>query len=154
MSRHIILFIAAFAMGCVVALAARSAWFKPYDEQAGHPPVPAEYTPMVSNPSAPANDPHANHGGATDPAREPMSAPAPASAAGPGDHPAGHGTVTAGATVNTVCAICGMDVDPSITPAEYQGKLVGFGCRMCPPKFSRDPDRYGPAALENKIVTH
>jgi hypothetical protein len=45
-----------------------------------------------------------------------------------------------------------MDVDPSIAPATYKGKLIGFGCRMCPPKFARDPDLYGPAALENKVV--
>lgn len=52
--------------------------------------------------------------------------------------------------VNTICAICGMPVDPSIPPADYQGKKVGFGCRACPPKFSADPDRYGPFALADQ----
>ena len=97
---------------------------------------------MVTNPSAPAADPHAGHGAPAIPA------------AAPGDPHAGHGASMPGATVNTVCAICGMDVDPAIKPATYQGKLVGFGCRMCPPKFAREPDRYGPAALENKIVSN
>ena len=55
-------------------------------------------------------------------------------------------------TVNTICAICGMDVDPSIKPAEYQGKLVGFGCRACPPRFAADPERWGPSALRNEVL--
>ncbi len=54
--------------------------------------------------------------------------------------------------VNTVCAICGMDVDPDIKPATYQGKLVGFGCAACPPKFAKEPDRYGPSALRNEVA--
>ena len=57
------------------------------------------------------------------------------------------------AVVNTVCAICGMDVDPAVKPAVYQGKLVGFGCAACPPKFAKDPDRYGPSALRNEVAS-
>ncbi len=56
------------------------------------------------------------------------------------------------AVVNTVCAICGMEVDPEVKPATYQGKLVGFGCSACPPKFAKDPDRYGPHALRNEVA--
>jgi hypothetical protein len=84
-------------------------------------------TPQAAPPAAPATpaaDPHAGH----------TSAAAPSS------------------TVNTVCAICGMDVDPDIKPATYQGKLIGFGCAACPPKFAKDPDRYGPSALRNEVV--
>ncbi len=62
--------------------------------------------------------------------------------------PAAH-TAEAVKTVNSICAICGMAVDPTIPPADYQGKKVGFGCRMCPPKFAADPERYGPSALLN-----
>jgi hypothetical protein len=54
--------------------------------------------------------------------------------------------------VNTVCAICGMEVDPEIKPAVYQGKLVGFGCAACPPRFAKEPDRYGPSALRNEVA--
>ncbi len=61
-------------------------------------------------------------------------------------------TTPAATPVNTVCAICGMEVDPSIPTATYQGKTIGFGCRMCPPKFKADPDRYGPAYLANKVL--
>ena len=79
---------------------------------------------------APAADPHVGHARAT--------APVPAADAKP---------------VNTVCAICGMDVDPKLPTAVYQGKVIGFGCRMCPPKFAKDPDRWGPAYLRNEVVT-
>jgi hypothetical protein len=52
-----------------------------------------------------------------------------------------------GTPVNTTCAICVMPVDPKLPTATYQGKTIGFGCRMCPPKFQADPDRYGPGFL-------
>lgn len=56
------------------------------------------------------------------------------------------------AVVNTTCPICGMGVDPSLAPANYQGKLVGFGCAACPPRFAKDPERYGPSALRNEVA--
>jgi hypothetical protein len=55
-------------------------------------------------------------------------------------------------TVNRICPICGMDVDPSLPPAEYKGHKVGFGCAACPPRFAKDPDMYGPSALKNEVV--
>ncbi|MFO1490382.1 MAG: hypothetical protein U1F77_04915 [Kiritimatiellia bacterium] len=70
----------------------------------------------------------------------------------PGDrvHEATVTAPVAGAkTVNTICAVCGMEVDPDIPPATYQGKLIGFGCSACPPKFAADPERYSPHALHN-----
>ncbi len=116
MKKNLIIFVALFAVGCVVALAARSALYAPDAGNAVH--------------AEPAS--HAGHEmGQARASAEPQAALA---------------------TVNSVCAICGMDVDPSLPPAEYKGKLVGFGCRMCPPKFAADPDRWGPAALENRIV--
>jgi YHS domain-containing protein len=54
--------------------------------------------------------------------------------------------------VNTVCAICGMPVDPKLPTAQYQGKTIGFGCKMCPPKFAKDPDRWGPLYLRNETA--
>lgn len=54
--------------------------------------------------------------------------------------------------VNTVCAICGMEVDPKLPTALYQGKVIGFGCKRCPAEFAANPDTYGPAALENRVV--
>jgi hypothetical protein len=75
------------------------------------------------------------------------SSAAPADAA-----PRPGSSASAAPVVNTVCAVCGMDVDPGIEPAAYQGKLVGFGCAACPPKFAREPDRYGPSALRNEVA--
>jgi hypothetical protein len=49
--------------------------------------------------------------------------------------------------MNTVCAMCGMDVDPSLPTAIYQGKTIGFGCAGCPLRFANDPERYGPHFL-------
>ena len=54
--------------------------------------------------------------------------------------------------VNTVCAICGMKVDPKLPTLEYQGKQIAFGCRMCPPKFKANPDKYGPYYLRNEVM--
>lgn len=86
----------------------------------------------------------------------PAAAPMPPAARPAVDPHAGHAstatTPSATVVVNTVCAICGMDVDPDIKPAAYQGKLVGFGCAACPPKFAQEPDRYGPSALRNEVA--
>lgn len=58
----------------------------------------------------------------------------------------------AGAPVNTVCAICGMPVDPKLPTATYRGKVIGFGCKMCPPKLKAEPDKYGPYYLRNEVI--
>ena len=74
----------------------------------------------------------------TTPVSVPASAPAPPSSA---------------AAVNSICAICGMPVNPALGTAEYHGKRIGFGCSTCPAKFAANPDKYGPSALENKVVS-
>jgi YHS domain-containing protein len=81
--------------------------------------------------------------------------PPPAAAALPAPAPTPAAAATAGQAipVNTICAICGMAVDPNLPTATYQGKTIGFGCRMCPPKFKADPERYGPAYLGNSRLT-
>jgi hypothetical protein len=91
-----------------------------------------------------SHQPHAGHA---------ASVAIKASATSPAADPhAAHGAVPAGKPVNTVCAICGMDVDPSVPTAQYQGKTIGFGCKMCPPKFQAEPDKYGPLYLRNEVV--
>jgi hypothetical protein len=138
MIRNIFIFLGTFVAGALIALVARAAMFKPHAGHEGHPEK-AEYAPMVNNALAPvqptakgeavksaASDPHAGHTMAK--------------------------TADADKPVNTVCAICGMDVDPKLPTLEYQGKKIGFGCRMCPPKFKADPDRYGPFYLRNEII--
>lgn len=54
--------------------------------------------------------------------------------------------------VNSVCAICGMRVNPKFGTALYQGKVIGFGCKACPAKFAANPDLYGPAAIAGQVV--
>ncbi|MEY4088956.1 MAG: hypothetical protein RJB55_1227 [Verrucomicrobiota bacterium] len=90
------------------------------------------------------HDPHSGHKMENPPA----AAPAPAAAPHANSE---HAAAQAGAkTVNTICAICGMPVDPKLPTAVYQGQVIGFGCRMCPPKFKADPDKYGPSYLRNE----
>jgi len=72
--------------------------------------------------------------------------PAAAAAAAP-SLPAVAAAAAQATPVNTTCGICGMPVDPKLPTATYQGKTIGFGCRICPPKFQAEPDRYGPRFL-------
>jgi hypothetical protein len=116
---------------------------------------------MVSNPLVPATSPVQPSRG-TNPAGHDHAAPA--SAASESKPPATHSDhqTTAGKStaskeaspgpVNTICAICGMPVDPTLPTLEYQGKRIGFGCKLCPPKFKADPDRYGPFYLRDERV--
>ncbi len=84
---------------------------------------------------------------------DPFPAPAAPAASAHVEHEPTASAPSSDATpVNTLCAICGMEVDPSIKPVTYQGKLIGFGCAACPPRFARDPERYGPSALRNEIA--
>ncbi len=120
MIKNIFLFVFTFVAGAAIALAIRASAFKPYQGEHVHASV--EPSPaMVAN------------------------APVPATPAMPSEN----APVAGQKTVNTLCAICGMEVDPDIPPAMYQGKLIGFGCSACPAKFAADPDRYGPHALHN-----
>ena len=44
--------------------------------------------------------------------------------------------------INKYCAVDRDDpVDPKIT-YEYQGKIIGFCCEDCIPKFKKDPEKY------------
>ena len=93
---------------------------------------------------------------------EPKAAPDPAAAVAPAvedhsahqhaDSPPATETAASGPTVNSVCPICGMDVDAALQPAVYEGKTIGFGCKACPPKFKADPAKYGPYALKNEVM--
>ena len=132
MTRNIFVFLAAFVASALIALVVRATMFQPHAGHEGHPAPGGDYAGMVSNPLTPAGnataDAHTSHGAASAP------------------------TADADKPVNTVCAICGMDVDPKLPTLQYQGKTIGFGCKMCPPKFKADPDRYGPAYLRNEVI--
>lgn len=148
MTRNTLVFIATFAIGAAAGLAFRSAAHDPHEKAESHVAT-RETTPMVDNApprelTSPASSTGEGHGAHTarSTTQEAHSAHSP---------PASHNTADT-KTVNTVCAICGMDVDPSLPTMEYKGKVVGFGCKMCLPKFKTDPDLYGPAALSNRVV--
>lgn len=147
MSRHVFTFLGTFVAGALLALVARAAWFNPNTGHSGHPASGGDYAPMVANTTpgtatantATAHDDHAAQAGTT-PA-------ATAAANSHADHAPDHAE-----PVNTICAICGMEVDPDLPTAEYQGRTIGFGCRACPPKFKANPDKYGPAYLRNEVI--
>ena len=146
MTRNIFIFIGTFVVGALIALVARAALFNPHAGHEAHAGTRAEYSGMVSNPLVPAN----SGAGATSAKPTTPSTNAPSSQ----EHP-NHGkspTATSAKPVNSVCAICGMPVDPTIPTVEYQGKTIGFGCKMCPPKFKADPDLYGPLYLKNEPI--
>lgn len=144
MIRTISIFLGTFVAGALIALVARAALFAPHATAEAAPVGGGDYAPMVTNtlapastnsaakPIAPAADEHAGHGAPKTSARADAAAP--------------------DAPVNTVCAICGMPVDPKLPTAQYQGKTIGFGCKMCPPKFAKDPDRWGPLYLRNETA--
>jgi hypothetical protein len=143
MTRAFFIFFGTFAVGALIALVARAALFKPHAGHDADASSGGEYAAMVSNPLAPA-------AGAPQKAAPSPTNPTPAA-----DPHANHGSTVAPAApkpVNTVCAICGMNVDPKIPTMEYQGRTIGFGCRMCPPKFKAEPDRYGPYYLKNDVI--
>jgi len=151
MTRNLLLFLGTFVAGATLALLARAVMFAPEAGHDGHPVGGGDYAAMVSNPLVPAN-PSAAQG--------PRSESTPAASRPPAAAPhADHGATLAtpaapvtGQPVNTVCAICGMAVDPKLGTVQYQGKTIGFGCKMCRPKFEANPDRYGPAYLKNEVL--
>lgn len=123
MTRHLLIFAACFLVGAVATAALRTARHNPYDGPPAAPPPPVVAPPAAM--AMPAADPHAGHQPAA------PAAPIP---------------------VNTICSICGMPVDPKIPTATYRGKVIGFGCKICPAKFAANPELYGPLALENRVV--
>lgn len=134
MTRKLIFFFGAFSIGALLALVVRASLFDPHAVGGGaEAPVTTAQTPQVPK----EIDPHKGHVQAKEmaPTTVAPAEPAPSKPK----------------TVNTVCAICGMEVDPNLPTATYQGKTIGFGCKMCPAKFAKDPDRWGPSYLKNEV---
>jgi YHS domain-containing protein len=161
MTRNIFIFLGTFVAGAVIALVARAALFKPHANHAGHPVGGGDYSAMVSNPLVPAaaRPPATSESAHAIPVASAPKQAAIGKSTTAADPHAHHSTsaaspakAVAGKPVNTVCSICGMDVDPSLPTVEYQGQTIGFGCRMCPPKFKAEPDRYGPIYLKNEVI--
>lgn len=87
--------------------------------------------------TAPAAPGHEQHQPAKPPADKPV------------DPHAGHAAAPAAKPVNAICAICGMKPDPTLT-ATYRDQTIAFGCKGCPAKFAKDPERYGPYFLRSE----
>jgi len=118
--RDIVLILISLLIGGLCALVARSAFHNPHELPMSLPTNSQERGPV-------ATTDHADHA----------------------SHPTTNNPVTA-LPINSICSICGMDVDKELPTAQYQGKTIGFGCRKCPPLFAKDPDRYGPFYLKNE----
>lgn len=123
MKKSIVLFLIAFGIGAVITLAVRAA------RHQAPAPTPAASTATATAPASVSSEDHSGH-----------------------QHAGGATAKAEAGTVNSICTICGMDVDPSIPPATYEGKRIGFGCKACPPKFAADPGKYGPHALKNEVT--
>jgi hypothetical protein len=135
MIRHVVIFLICAGIGAVLVLVVRSALHRPYGEPQA-PTVPHEHEPSPAAPHEHEAPPEHQH-------------PAPVTPDPHAGH-AGHISTTTTTPVNTTCAICGMDVDPTLPTAMYQGKAIGFACVKCPPLFAKDPERYGPHYLKNE----
>lgn len=167
MIRHLLIFAACFALGAVAVTVVRTIAHRPYAADTATPQGNPQPAP------APAADPHAGHAATPAPAADPhgghAATPAPtadphaghaATPAPTADPHAGHAAAPPSAAappadakpVNTVCALCGMPVNPKLGTAVYKGKVIGFGCKSCPEEFRKDPDRYGPAFLANQVI--
>jgi hypothetical protein len=144
MTRNIFTFLGTFVAGALLALVVRSATFEPHAEHAASASNGGDYAPMVTNPLAPTPG--------TDVPETASSTSNPAAADPHAAHRASASTAVSDKPVNTICAICGMEVDPNLPTAQYQGQTIGFGCKMCPPKFKADPDRWGPFYLRNEVA--
>jgi YHS domain-containing protein len=128
MTRHVFIFLGTFLVGALFALGARTATHRPELSPAAPAKDRGGYAALVNNAPPPDHSAQAH-------AAAPATAPAPA-----------------GKSVNTVCAICGMAVDPKLPTLDYQGRTIGFGCKLCAPKFKADPDKYGPLYLRNEVI--
>lgn len=135
--KSVFTFLANFVLGALIALGARTALHDPHagHDTAGSVTTRGDYAPLVNN----------------SPPLPPSSPAKPSTPAPPASDPHA-GPTAAKNSVNTVCAICGMKVDPALPTVEYQGKTIGFGCKMCAPKFKADPDKYGPTYLRNELI--
>ena len=128
MTRHFFIFLGTFLVGALVALAARTATYRPEPAKSATATGHGEHPPLATH--MPKSD-HAGH--------VPAATPATANP-------------SVVETVNSVCAICGMPVDSALPTLEYQGRKIGFGCKMCAPKFKAEPDKYGPLYLRNEVI--
>jgi|GEM_PF-1113582 YHS domain-containing protein len=160
MSRALVILAISFAIGAALALTVRAGLHRPYAASDMPAPVKHGAAAAAASPApapAPADDDqHAPrfHAAAPPPAAAPAAPPAATA------KPGAEGLTTRGVlaprpgidTVNTICPVCGFEVDLSLPTSSYHGKAIGFGClpKRCKEKFDADPEYFGPAALQNR----
>lgn len=149
MTRYLVIFVVTFAVGAVIAVILRTGGHHPYGEPPRPPPMAGmdphgEHRPPPPEAGMPPPSHEQSHDHGAPPPPPPMDAHH--------DHGAPPAPAAPGGAVNTICPGCGGPVDPKIPMADYQGKKVGFNCKMCPPKFAAEPQKYGEAALKNKAA--
>jgi hypothetical protein len=137
MTRLLVIGAVSFALGALVTTAFRAAIGAPPPELLRHDRVMT--APQPAPPPAAVAAPHAIHA---------RPAPIPTASASA----AAELTTSASGSVNSICPICGMTVDPTLPTALYQGRVIGFGCARCPPEFPNDAQLYGEAALRNAVA--
>ena len=124
MSRQLFMLVIAVGAGALLTLAVRSAWHRPYDAVIHEGFAPTVPQPVsVGLEKKPTVEPHTEY-----PATSLVK------------------------PVNTVCSLCGMDVDPEIPHAIFNGQTISFACLKCPPKFKQNPGLFGPYYLRNEKV--
>jgi len=57
--------------------------------------------------------------------------------------PAAGGATPSTQPIDKMCAVERDDkVDPTVPTVTYNGKVIGFCCSDCPPKFKANPEKY------------
>lgn len=166
--KSLLIFALCFLVGAAGAIGVRAAFHRPYAEateahdMAAPPGSPASPAP----PSGTGHEGHGMPNGQTPEQVAPVLLPKPeeskpeeskpdAKPAGANEHQ-NHGSAPAKvgdpsvAIGNTICPACGMEVDTGLAAIPTTHGLVGIACPPCVPKITREPDRYGAAALENR----
>lgn len=169
MMRSAIILTMSFAIGFALCLVVRAGLHHPYGEGAGAASTPVAPGPAQhpggqdrpgGAPAALAAPPAPAAAGTTAPAPAASASAAaaavgraaPARAQGGGPEVGLHRLGVATEIANTVCPVCGAEVDASLPTSLYHGRIIGFGCRpsRCKEQFDADPERFGPAALANR----
>lgn len=160
MMRSALILTMSFAVGFALCLVARAGLHHPYAAGAAAAGAPMGMAPAEhegghdhgAGAPSPVAAPPAPGAAAALPAPPPARAAAPARSASPSPEVGLPRLGVTTAMANTVCPVCGAEVDATLPTSIYHGRIIGFGCRpaRCKEMFDADPERYGPAALANR----
>ncbi|MBA3684201.1 MAG: hypothetical protein H0W72_03055 [Planctomycetes bacterium] len=147
--KSVLIFAICFLVGAMVAIGVRAVLHRPYAEptQAHSMAAPAATPGSTPQPVAPGG--HEHHATPSAPNRPAPEQTTPVPHQDHGKTPTAVADPSA-AIGNTICPGCGMDVDADIAAIPTPHGLVGIACPPCIPKVTREPERYGAAARENR----